>query len=91
MTHSFSQFKSKALKDTAVQAEYEALGAEYELITTIIRERVKRGWSQTELAQAIGSKQPVISRLERGDSNPSLQTLRRIATALDLSLQISMR
>ena len=91
MSTPFKQFKSKALKDPATKAEYEALGPEYEVVKTIIKERVKRGWSQTELAEAIGSRQPVISRLERGDSNPSLQTLSRIAKALDLSLQVSMR
>lgn len=91
MTTTFKQFKTKALKNPVVKSEYEALGPEYEVIKTIIKERTKRGWSQTELALAIGSRQPVISRLERGDGNPSLQTLMRIAKALDLSLKVSMR
>lgn len=91
MTTSFKQFKTKALKDKAVEAEYDALGSEYELIQTIISRRLERGWSQTQLAEAIGSRQPVISRLERGDGNPSLKTLERIAKALNLSLQVSMK
>jgi ribosome-binding protein aMBF1 (putative translation factor) len=91
MAISFKQFKTKALKDTAVKAEYDALSPEYEVIRAIIKARTKRGWSQTNLAEAIGSRQPVISRLEQGNSNPSLQTLSRIAKALDLSLKVSMR
>ena len=91
MATSFRQFKTKALRDKAVKTEYDALGAEYELIQTVIKKRLERGWSQTQLAEAIGSRQPVISRLERGDGNPSLRTLERIAKALDLSLQISMK
>ena len=91
MTTSFKQFKSKALKNPAVKAEYEALGPEYEVVKTIIRERINRGWSQTDLAEAIGSRQPVISRLEQGGGNPSLSTLHKIAKALDLSLQVSMK
>ena len=91
MTTSFKQFKSKVLKNPAVKAEYEALGSEYELVKTIIRERINRGWSQTQLAEAIGSRQPVISRLEQGNGNPSLSTLQKIAKALDLSLQVSMK
>jgi ribosome-binding protein aMBF1 (putative translation factor) len=91
MATTFKQFKSNALKNPAVKAEYLALGPEYEVVKTIIKERIKRGWSQTDLAQAIGSRQPVISRLERGGSNPSLQTLQKIAKALDLSLKVSMR
>ena len=91
MVTTFKQFKTKALKNPTVKAEYEALGSEYALVKTIINQRIKRGWSQTELAEAIGSRQPVISRLERGEGNPSLQTLQRIAKALDLSLKVSMQ
>lgn len=91
MSTTFKQFKTKALKDPVVKSEYEALGPEYELVKTIIRERIKRGWSQTQLAEAIGSRQPVISRLEQGNGNPSLSTLQKIATALNLSLQVSMK
>ena len=91
MTTTFKQFKAKALKNPAVKAEYDALSPEYEVVKTIINQRLKRGWSQTQLAEAIGSRQPVISRLERGEGNPSLQTLQRIAKALDLSLQVSMK
>jgi ribosome-binding protein aMBF1 (putative translation factor) len=91
MSTSFKQFKSKALKNSVVKTEYDELGAEYEVVKTIIKERIKRGWSQTELAEAVGSRQPVISRLERGDGNPSLQTLSKIAKALNLSLTVSMR
>jgi ribosome-binding protein aMBF1 (putative translation factor) len=91
MATSFKQFKTKALKDPVVKAEYEALGPEYEVVKTIIKERVKRGWSQTQLAEAIGSRQPVISRLEQGNGNPSLSTLQKIARVLDLSLQVSMK
>lgn len=91
MATTFKQFKTKALKNAAVKAEYEALGPEYEVVKTIINHRIKRGWSQTQLAEAIGSRQPVISRLERGEGNPSLQTLQKIAKALDLSLRVSMQ
>ncbi len=91
MNTTFKQFKTKTLKNAAVKAEYEAFGPEYEVVKTIIKERIKRGWSQTDLAEAIGSRQPVVSRLERGDGNPSLQTLNRIAKALDLSLKVTMR
>ena len=91
MTTTFKQFKTKALKNRRVKAEYDALGPEYEVIKTIISHRLKKGWSQSELAEAIGSRQPVISRLERGEGNPSLHTLERIAKALDLSLHVSMK
>ena len=91
MTTTFQKFKSNALKNSAVKTAYEALGPEYEVVRAIIDQRIKRGWSQTDLAEAIGSRQPVISRLERGEGNPSLSTLHKIAKAFDLSLRVSMK
>jgi len=91
MTTSFKKFKTKTLKDKEVKNAYDAMGPEYEVVRAIIRHRIKRGWTQTQLAERIGSRQPVISRLEKGEGNPSLQTLQRLANALELSLHVSMK
>jgi ribosome-binding protein aMBF1 (putative translation factor) len=91
MAKSFQAYKTKALKNKAVLAEYEALAPEFAVIQSIIRQRIKRGWSQADLAEAIGTRQPVISRLERGEGNPSLRTLKRIAEALELSLTVTLK
>jgi ribosome-binding protein aMBF1 (putative translation factor) len=90
MPTSFTQFKKKVLADRKVRSEYEALSVQHDITRAIITHRTKRGWSQTELAEAIGTRQPVISRLERGEGNPSLRTLERIAEALDVPLSVSM-
>jgi ribosome-binding protein aMBF1 (putative translation factor) len=91
MATTFKQFKKRTLRSATVKTEYDALGPEYELVRAIIKERTKRGWTQAQLAEAIGSRQPVISRLEQGSANPSLGTLRKIAKALDVSLVVSIR
>jgi guanosine-3',5'-bis(diphosphate) 3'-pyrophosphohydrolase len=49
--------------------------------------RMKRGWSQRTLADAIGVKQPHIARLELGHNDPSLSTMRKLATALGVSVE----
>jgi guanosine-3',5'-bis(diphosphate) 3'-pyrophosphohydrolase len=49
--------------------------------------RLKRGWSQRLLADAIGVKQPHIARLESGHNDPSLSTMRKLAAALEVSLE----
>lgn len=49
--------------------------------------RMKRGWSQRTLAEAIGVKQPHIARLELGHNDPSLSTMRKLATALGVSVE----
>lgn len=51
--------------------------------------RAKAGLSQAELAALTGIDQADISKIERGLSNPSIQTLNRIAIALNKSLSIS--
>lgn len=51
--------------------------------------RTQAGLTQEELADRIGSKQPVIARLEDADyEGHSLTMLQRIAEALDLALDI---
>jgi transcriptional regulator with XRE-family HTH domain len=47
------------------------------------RQRVRRGYSQTELAERSGVKQSLISRIENGSrDNPSADVLRGLAKAL---------
>jgi len=51
--------------------------------------RTKAGLSQRQLADLIGSKQPVIARLEDADyEGHSLTMLRRIAGALEQRLEV---
>ena len=47
--------------------------------------RKRKGMSQDELAKAVGCTQAAISKFEIGESNPSLETLVKIASALDVS------
>jgi len=53
--------------------------------------REKLGITQAELATRIGSTQPAVARLEAGGVSPSLDTLSRIAAALDLELVVDLR
>ncbi len=90
MSKTLAQLKTKALKDPAVKAEYEALAPEYAIIKSIIKARQERGITQTELAKRVGTRQPVISRLERGEGNPTILQLQKIAAALDKKITISL-
>ena len=47
----------------------------------VIRLRMQLGLSQADLARRVGTPASVISRLERGDHEPSTATLRKIAQA----------
>ncbi len=56
--------------------------------TNVRRERHRQGLSVESLSKRAGVSFGLISELERGKGNPSLQTLTRLATALDLPLSI---
>lgn len=51
--------------------------------------RAEAGLSQSELAKKTGIDQSDISKIERGVSNPSIQTLNRIAEAMGMRLSLS--
>lgn len=53
--------------------------------------RMRRGWSQRTLAEVAGMKQPHIARLESGQNDPSLDTMRRLASALGVSIEELVR
>ena len=50
--------------------------------------RRKRGWTQVDLAEAAGVRQPKISYLERAVGDVSLSTVLRILALLGLELMI---
>ena len=48
--------------------------------------REKKGLSQTELAKRVGLKQTIISQYENGSRRPNLSIAKRLADALEISL-----
>ncbi|MBZ5667572.1 MAG: helix-turn-helix transcriptional regulator [Acidobacteriia bacterium] len=54
------------------------------LATNIRRHRQAQGWSQEELAERCGVHRTYIGSVERGERNVTLQTLEKIARALEV-------
>lgn len=50
--------------------------------------RLKKGWSQARLAEAVGSSQSHIARIEQGTEDVRLSTVSRIALALDCAPRV---
>lgn len=57
----------------------------------IAHERSRRALSQRELAELTGTTQSAIARLEAGRRAPRLDTLLRVAHALDCALELDLR
>jgi DNA-binding XRE family transcriptional regulator len=75
------QLKTRALQNPQVQREYEALTEEFELIDKLLKMRESAGLTQEALARKMGTKKSNVCRLEKGNTNPSLSTLKRYAKA----------
>lgn len=52
----------------------------------IAEARMRKGWSQSELAKAVGSSQQVISRYEAGTNEPKAEILKRLSKALGVTI-----
>jgi DNA-binding XRE family transcriptional regulator len=85
---SLQSLRNKALSNVEVKAEYEALGNEFELIGTLLRMRQTAGLTQQEVAERMGTKEGNISRLEKGNGNPTLKTLMNYAKACRCKLHV---
>ena len=57
----------------------------------VIAQRTARNLSQRELAELVGTTQSAIARLERGGRPPRIDTLLRIADALECELVVDLR
>lgn len=86
----FEDFKKEAFKNKKVKKAYDDLELEYKIIEMLIHKRVEQKLTQRALAKKLGFKQPVISRLESGNYNPSVKFLRKVVKALDAKLTITI-
>lgn len=82
---SFREWK----KDPKYVAEYDALEREFALASALIEARGKADMTQEEVAEAMGTTQAVVARLEGGKILPSTRTLERFAKATRTRLRIS--
>lgn len=86
----YTSLKKELLKDKKIRAEYDALSSEFSLIEQLIEKRLDKGFTQSQLAKKVGTKQSAISRLESGSYNPSISFLQKVAVALDAELTFSL-
>ena len=84
-------YKQKLLKDPELKKLYVESQPEFEIAKAIIRARIKNKMTQKELAQKMNTTQSVISRVEQGRTSPSIALLKRLAAALNTTLQVQFK
>ena len=85
----WDEIKAQRGDTPARRRGYEKAGRTIRLAMEIHALREKRGLSQRELAERLGTTQSAIARLEAGNVSPSLPTLDKVAEALGVELVIS--
>jgi len=85
---SFDSYLKDKMKDPEFKAEYDALEPEFSIMQAIIDARKESGLTQKQLSEKTGITQADISRLESGNANPSLHTLQRLASGMNMKLKL---
>ena len=84
----YSDIKEMFLADSETKKAYEKLEPEYQLIYAMVESRREKNLSQQELADVTGINRSDISKIENGNANPSLRTIKRVAKGLGKKVEI---
>lgn len=85
----FDDYLKEQLKNPEFRKYYDYYGRQLEIAYQILKLRKKKKISQAELAKKIGTKQSNIARIEAGQQNFSIDTLEKIAEALNCQLKVN--
>lgn len=86
----FNDFLEEQFQDPEFRQAWEETKVEYEVARQLILLRKQKGLTQSQLAERLNTKQSVISRIENGDQNITLENLMNIVKALGGHLHISI-
>jgi DNA-binding XRE family transcriptional regulator len=87
----FNKHQERSLQEPVFAEEYEPLRPAYEVIQALISARTECHMTQKELAEKTGIRQSNISRIESGNTNPTMDTLARLAEGMGKKLHIEFQ
>ena len=80
----------KDYKETLLtEEEREELELKTDIISALIEARHNKKISQRDLEALSGVRQPIIARVEKGDTDPRLSTLIKMIRPLELKLTVT--
>ena len=83
---SLEEWEAERLQDPEFVAALAAREPAYQ----VARLRIRRGLTQKQLAELVGTKQSSIARLERGTTPPNLSFLSKVAAALGACVEVRL-
>jgi HTH-type transcriptional regulator / antitoxin HipB len=90
VSKNWKQIRDERMSAPEAQAGYREAALAHEIGEQVRALRVEAGLTQQELADAIGTTQSAVARLEGGGSVPTLGTLDKVAGALGRELHVEM-
>ena len=84
----FRNYLNRQLQRPSFKAEWDTLQPELTIAQAMIDARKESGLTQKQLSEGTGIAQADISKLERGNANPSLRTLQRLAAGMGMNIRI---
>lgn len=84
----WKQHKQELMKNAEFKAAYDDLEPEYRLARELIKARLGKKLTQEQLAEKAGVSRVVVARLESGTTNPTYDTINRVAAALGKELKL---
>ena len=84
----FRNYLNEQLRRPSFKAEWDALQPELTIAQAMLDARKESGLTQKQLSERTGIAQADISKLERGNANPSLRTLQRLAAGMGMNVKI---
>lgn len=66
----------------------EMTNIQEQISLVVAKSRKSAGMTQSDLSKATGIAQGDISKIERAEANPSLNTLKRLAAGMNMTLKI---
>jgi predicted transcriptional regulator len=87
----YKEYLINQFKDPEFAAEWERNAPEREYIKAIIAARMELNLTQKQLASMTGIRQSNISRIENGNTSPTVATLQQIASGVGKKLHIEFR
>ena len=88
MAKNFRVTLDEQLKDPQFKKEYDALDLEFQLVRVLLDVRKEKNITQKQLSELTGINQADISKIENGNANPSIKTLKRIAEAMNMKIKL---
>jgi ribosome-binding protein aMBF1 (putative translation factor) len=84
----FKKYLDEQLENPDFKKEWDDLEPEFDTIQAIIEARKSNNLTQKELAERTGINQSDISKIETGNANPALSTLKRLADGMGMMLKL---